>query len=166
MLIGNFTMSSGVARRCFFAAVLAVFLLSVTSSCGGSRGVTVGHASGKSYSKGRKADVKSSSGSGKTGNLTSPLPLSSSLSPSTRKLLQQAYGWLGTPYAYGGTDHSGVDCSGLVMSVYRDALDIKLPRSSSKQKEYCQPLDFSSISEGDLLFSHRRVATLVMWGCT
>ena len=46
-------------------------------------------------------------------------------------VLMRAIGLVGTPYRYGGnTPDSGFDCSGLVTYVYRDMLDLRLPRSS------------------------------------
>lgn len=43
----------------------------------------------------------------------------------------RALGLVGTPYRYGGnTPESGFDCSGLVTYVYRDMLDLRLPRTS------------------------------------
>ena len=46
-------------------------------------------------------------------------------------ILMRALGLVGTPYRYGGnTPESGFDCSGLVNYVYRDMLDLRLPRTS------------------------------------
>lgn len=46
-------------------------------------------------------------------------------------VLMRAISLVGTPYRYGGnTPDSGFDCSGLVNYVYRDMLDLRLPRSS------------------------------------
>lgn len=46
-------------------------------------------------------------------------------------VLMRALGLVGTPYRYGGnTPEGGFDCSGLVTYVYRDMLDLRLPRSS------------------------------------
>ena len=46
-------------------------------------------------------------------------------------VLMRAIGLVGTPYRYGGnTPESGFDCSGLVTYVYRDMLDLRLPRTS------------------------------------
>ena len=46
-------------------------------------------------------------------------------------VLMRAIGLVGTPYRYGGnTPESGFDCSGLVTYVYREMLDLRLPRSS------------------------------------
>ncbi len=46
-------------------------------------------------------------------------------------VLMRALGLVGTPYRYGGnTPESGFDCSGLVAYVYRDVLELRLPRTS------------------------------------
>jgi cell wall-associated NlpC family hydrolase len=46
-------------------------------------------------------------------------------------ILMRAIGLVGTPYRYGGnTPESGFDCSGLVNYVFRDMLDLQLPRTS------------------------------------
>ena len=46
-------------------------------------------------------------------------------------VLMRAISLVGTPYRYGGnTPEGGFDCSGLVNYVYRDMLDLRLPRSS------------------------------------
>ncbi|MEO6364441.1 MAG: NlpC/P60 family protein, partial [Luteimonas sp.] len=45
-------------------------------------------------------------------------------------VLMRAISLVGTPYRYGGnTPEGGFDCSGLVNYVYRDMLDLKLPRT-------------------------------------
>jgi cell wall-associated NlpC family hydrolase len=50
---------------------------------------------------------------------------------SANAVLMRALSLVGTPYRYGGnTPQSGFDCSGLVNYVYRDMLDLKLPRTS------------------------------------
>lgn len=50
---------------------------------------------------------------------------------SANAILMRAIGLVGTPYRYGGnTPESGFDCSGLVNYVFRDMLDLRLPRTS------------------------------------
>ena len=46
-------------------------------------------------------------------------------------LLDSAYSWIGTPYSYGGSSRSGVDCSGFVQAVYA-SMGIDIPRSSGQ----------------------------------
>jgi hypothetical protein len=67
-------------------------------------------------------------------------------------LVKEANKWLGVPYKYGGTSHSGVDCSGLVMEVFNDAADVKLPRDSRSQQSYCRKIDAQNLQPGDLVF--------------
>jgi probable lipoprotein NlpC len=66
-------------------------------------------------------------------------------------LVAKAYEYLGTPYLYAGISLKGVDCSGLVYTVYLEAAGKKLPRMVSSL--------YSGLAEakgtlvpGDLLF--------------
>lgn len=74
------------------------------------------------------------------------------LHPLSVSMLEEASTWLGTPYKYGGNDKSGVDCSGFVLKVYLNALNIKLPRTSSDIATYCTPIKEKELLPGDLLF--------------
>lgn len=67
-------------------------------------------------------------------------------------LLREADSWIGTDYQYGGNDRGGIDCSALVMRVFDNALNIKLPRTSRQQQEYCTPIERGDLREGDLVF--------------
>jgi len=61
---------------------------------------------------------------------------------------------VGTPYRYGGnTPESGFDCSGLVAYVYREMLDLKLPRTSRDLAAVQGPkIDPKRLATGDLVF--------------
>lgn len=72
--------------------------------------------------------------------------------PMERALVEEAAGWIGTPYLYGGTTRAGADCSGLVMEVYREVCGVKLPRSSSAQSRWCAPVEPEKMQPGDLVF--------------
>lgn len=72
--------------------------------------------------------------------------------PVREMIVEEARSWVGTPYRYGGESHKGVDCSGLVMSVFRDVAAIKLPRSSAEQCDYCKKIGRSELRRGDLVF--------------
>lgn len=67
-------------------------------------------------------------------------------------LAQEARGWLGTPYRYGGADRRGTDCSGLVMELYRSVCATKLPRTTVEQKSYCTKVARNKARVGDLMF--------------
>ena len=69
-------------------------------------------------------------------------------------VLMRALGLVGTPYRYGGnTPESGFDCSGLVTYVYRDMLDLRLPRSSRELAQVQGPrIAPQKLATGDLVF--------------
>jgi lipoprotein Spr len=67
-------------------------------------------------------------------------------------LVKEARRWLGTPYRYGGNDSDGLDCSGLTMKVYKNVMDVSIPRNSSRQAEYCLNIGRENVEAGDLVF--------------
>ena len=66
----------------------------------------------------------------------------------------RAIGLVGTPYRHGGnTPQGGFDCSGLVGFVFRDAADLRLPRSTRDIIEVDAPgVRRNALQPGDLLF--------------
>lgn len=72
------------------------------------------------------------------------------------QLVQTARSFLGVPYKWGGeSEEDGFDCSGLAMSVYR-LNGFSLPRTSRDQFRAGAPVDFRSLSAGDLVFFDTR----------
>ena len=69
-------------------------------------------------------------------------------------VLIRAIGLVGTPYRYGGnTPDTGFDCSGLVNYVFRDMLDLRLPRSSRDLAGWQGPrIDPRRLTTADLVF--------------
>jgi cell wall-associated NlpC family hydrolase len=69
-------------------------------------------------------------------------------------VLMRAIGLVGTPYTYGGnTPQSGFDCSGLVAYVYRDMLDLRLPRTSRELADIQGPrISPEKLVTADLVF--------------
>lgn len=69
-------------------------------------------------------------------------------------VLIRAISLVGTPYVWGGnTPDSGFDCSGLVNYVFRDMLDLRLPRTSRELAVLASPsVDAPSLATGDLVF--------------
>ena len=70
----------------------------------------------------------------------------------SEQLVKEARKWLGTKYKYAGETRRGTDCSGMVMSIYRDVAGIKLPRSSREQQVFCQNVKVADLTPGDLIF--------------
>ncbi|MEO6282640.1 MAG: C40 family peptidase, partial [Dyadobacter sp.] len=68
------------------------------------------------------------------------------------EVVQVARTYTGTPYRSGGNDKNGIDCSGLICSVYSE-IGVKVPRISWQQSEYGQEVGkLEEIRVGDWLF--------------
>jgi probable lipoprotein NlpC len=75
----------------------------------------------------------------------------STSSDQTKKLIKTARSYTGTPYKFGGTSRSGLDCSGLTSITYQ-AIDITLPRTSQSQSAEGISVKIGDIQPGDLVF--------------
>jgi len=68
------------------------------------------------------------------------------------QLLAEIRTYLGTPYLFGGVTRGGIDCSGLVVAVYKNALGIRLPHNSARLYSYGIKIKQNRLKFGDLLF--------------
>jgi lipoprotein Spr/probable lipoprotein NlpC len=60
--------------------------------------------------------------------------------------------WMGTPYKFGGLDHDGIDCSGLVVLLEQQVYGISLPRTTNQQVNIIKRKYEDKLQEGDLVF--------------
>lgn len=80
-----------------------------------------------------------------------PLP---SFSPSKTRssILRLADSFIGTPYVYGGTSPKGLDCSGYVFLVFKEATGRNLPRTVSSLGRWVLIIPRKELIAGDLVF--------------
>jgi len=63
--------------------------------------------------------------------------------------------WYGVNYRSGGTEKSGIDCSGFARRLYTDVFGIDLERTACDQYNKCQHIkNVAKAQEGDLVFFH------------
>ena len=69
----------------------------------------------------------------------------------TKALYQEYKKWYRTPYKFGGINTSGIDCSSLIQTVYKDAFGITVSRTTDKQAKDGYLISKKSTKEGDLV---------------
>ena len=72
--------------------------------------------------------------------------------PKQAQLYDHAQTFSGTPYRLGGDDRSGMDCSGLVVRLYRDVYNLYLPHSTAELYQTGLAVSLRSLEVGDLIF--------------
>ncbi|MBB5321429.1 C40 family peptidase [Marinobacter oulmenensis] len=82
-----------------------------------------------------------------------PLPPELTEAPGdTGRLWQVFERYRGAPYQYGGTSASGFDCSGFILTAYREGLGQHLPRTTSQMLARGSVVRPGDIQPGDVVF--------------
>ena len=69
------------------------------------------------------------------------------------ELVLRALSLLGVNYKFGGNSpDTGLDCSGLVRHVFREAVGVVLPRRAEEMSRAGQSVDTAQLKPGDLVF--------------
>lgn len=73
-------------------------------------------------------------------------------SEKAQKLWQVFERYRGTPYEYGGTSSHGFDCSGFILTAYREGLGKQLPRTTTQMLAIGDVVHPGEIEPGDVVF--------------
>ena len=79
------------------------------------------------------------------------LPLTGEQGPE-QMLRAEIRTWLGTPHRMGGMNRRGIDCSGLVVTLYNDLFEMHLPRTTRALMRTGRPVARNDLVGGDLVF--------------
>ncbi|GGP19624.1 C40 family peptidase [Silvimonas iriomotensis] len=70
-----------------------------------------------------------------------------------QEVVLYALSLLDVNYQFGGANpEAGLDCSGLVYFIYKNALGVKLPHNAAEIARLSRPVDRQSLQAGDLVF--------------
>lgn len=65
--------------------------------------------------------------------------------------ISTARSFTGTPYRWGGTTRSGMDCSGLLITSY-NAAGVSIPRTAKEQSKFGKKVSMYELKPGDMVF--------------
>ena len=70
-----------------------------------------------------------------------------------KKFLYELAKYIKVPFKYGGETKAGIDCSAFTQQVYRNSLNVNLPRTAREQYKVGERIrDISDLKFGDLVF--------------
>ncbi len=70
-----------------------------------------------------------------------------------KKFLYELANYIKVPYKYGGETKSGIDCSAFTQQVYRNSLNVKIPRTAREQYRIGDRIKkIKNLKFGDLVF--------------
>lgn len=69
------------------------------------------------------------------------------------KFLHELVSFLNTPYEYGGQSRTGIDCSAFTQKVFKNSLNVSIPRTAREQYKTWQIFnDENKLKFGDLIY--------------
>lgn len=69
------------------------------------------------------------------------------------KILFEIVSFIDTPYKYGGSTSNGIDCSSFTQNIYKNSIQIFIPRTAREQYKFGEEIDIPGKLEfGDLVF--------------
>jgi lipoprotein Spr len=71
---------------------------------------------------------------------------------SNMKLFHFVYDWIGTPYRFGGSSRTGIDCSAFTKELYSEVFNMDIQRNSRDIFSMVSPVGKDDLKEGDLVF--------------
>ena len=149
MNVSRFPYSKFHLRVPFFGVCLVGILL---SGCSASNSVRDSDSSTRDYRTSRTYS-ESAESSKDSGYSTSAARSSTEAAKEDHsQLVLSMSGWLNTPYQYGGTLKSGIDCSAYVQLMMEKAFQVSLPRTTREQLGAGTKVSKNKLQPGDLVF--------------
>ena len=115
-------------------SLLILVVAIVMTACKASKTASVSNSEAKKDSKKEKPNKKNASENKKV-----------------EAIIKTARSYKGTPYKYGGTSRSGIDCSAFTGASYK-AAEINLPRTANDQSTIGKVVSLKELKKGDLIF--------------
>jgi len=122
-----------------------------TPSDPGAAGTLDGEAYGRLIDPGNAFNLDSNEGIDVASDSRNQIPLDDNRGLGFQ-LTAFAQQWQGVRYRWGGNDRRGIDCSGLVLQLYKELFDISLPRTTRQQIRTGKTVKRKHLAVGDLVF--------------